>query len=71
MILDAASLYAFFVQDSERHWSVVGAVELALARGEPVFRDPEPVFEHVAQRLLHLRLGIERGVRHGRDAKAA
>ena len=29
MILDAASLYAYFVQDSPQHWAVTGRVELA------------------------------------------
>lgn len=36
MILDAAGLYAFFVQGSARHWAVTGEVELAASYEELV-----------------------------------
>ncbi len=44
-----------------------GGIQFVLARGQPMLGDPESVLQHVAQRLLHLGFGIERGVGLGGD----
>ena len=56
MILDAETLYAFFVRNSQRHWSVAGAVELAVTHEELVV-SPFVIVE--LEKLVRDRVGAE------------